>query len=160
MSGTTAKFPYFRDISGWQVLVFGGGHIAERRVGTLLDFGPSICVVSPSLSSSLTEWWRAGEIAWEQARYAPERISDREQIQMVLAATDDPAVNTAIFQICRERGIRVNNASNQEECDFFFPAVVRDGDLILGVTSGGSNHGRVRRVAAALRKLVKKEELR
>lgn len=160
MSGTIPKFPYFRDISGWQVLAFGGGHIAERRVGTLLSFGAHIRVVSPELTPGLTARWRAGEIAWKQGCYEPDMLSGPEETQMVLAATDNPAVNTAIFRACRERGIRVNNASNQEECDFFFPAVVRDGNLILGVTSGGSDHGRARRAAAALRKLVKKEELR
>lgn len=76
--------------------------------------------------------------------------SDLDGMDLVFAATDDAVLNHEIAMLCRERGLPVNNASCQDDCDFFFPGIVRKEGLTIGVGSGGADHGKV---AEACRKL-------
>lgn len=78
--------------------------------------------------------------------------SDLDGMDMVLAATDDPVLNHRITELCRMRKIPVNNASCKEDCDFFFPAILQEDGLTIGVSSGGSDHKKVAEVCEKLRR--------
>ncbi len=134
-------FPMFVDISGWQVLVVGGGSIAERRIRILLEFGASVTVVAPELSPELVRRKNAGEICCKKRSYQP---GDLKDTQMVLAATDDHRLNASIAGQCRERKIPVNVCSDQSLCDFQFPSVVIRENLTVGINAAGSDHKKVK----------------
>lgn len=70
--------------------------------------------------------------------------SDLDGKQMVLAATDDGALNRRIAELCRARGIPVNDCSDRENCDFQFPSVVLSGDVVIGINASGKDHSLVR----------------
>ena len=69
---------------------------------------------------------------------------------MALAATDDPACNEAVARECRARGILVNVAHKKELCDFFFPAVVKRGELVAGICASGASHRKARKAREAV----------
>ena len=96
-------FPLFVDISGKKTLVVGGGRIARRRIKTLLSFTPDIWVVAPEVTEELEALAEEGRIHWIQGTYAPGIHEELPQIQMALAATDDPACNEAVARECRAR---------------------------------------------------------
>ena len=73
-------------------------------------------------------------------------------MELVLAATDSPKVNEQIVQECRQKKITVNRCDKQQDCDFYFPAVVEHDGLVFGLCSGGADHKKVKDAAAALRK--------
>ena len=79
---------------------------------------------------------------------------DLEQAFLVIAATNNSAVNDEIARLCHERGIPVNHAGDQNQCDFQFPAIVRNDLVVIGINAGGKNHGLVKRVAAGLREWI------
>lgn len=83
-----------------------------------------------------------------KGKYREEDLQDKD---LVLAATDDAALNHRIAEACRERGIPVNNASDRADCDFFFPAVIQEERLTIGVSSGGRDHKKVAEVCEKLR---------
>ena len=145
------KFPLYIDLKGRHVLVYGGGIVAARRVGTLSAFGPSITVIAPDIRPELRT------LPGVRCLEAPYCAEDMPDADFVLAATSDAAVNHAVVLECRRRGIPVNNASDQTECDFQFPAVALKGDLVVGVNTGGTDHGLVKRAAAAIRDRLEKE---
>lgn len=156
------KFPMFVDLEGRKILIFGGGAVAERRVRTLLMFGPDILVVSPELTPELQKLAESGDIVLEKREYREGEIrrrTGRNAPFFVLAAVKDPAVNRKIAEEARQAGIPVNDASAQEDSDFFFPAVMRKDSLILGMTSDGSDHRRVRRAAQAVRDFLEDTDL-
>lgn len=134
-------FPMFVDISGWKILIAGGGRIAARRVRTLLEFGADITVVAPELTPELERMKIAGDIHCEERIYQSCDLSEK---QMVLAATDDHRLNEAIVWECRERKIPVNICSDQSLCDFQFPSVVIREELTVGINAAGSNHRKVK----------------
>ena len=141
-------FPLFIDLSGKPAVVVGGGTIGLRRAAVLLEFGARVTVVSPSLV-------RPVEGLVHVSR--PYQPGDLEGAFLAIAATDDRAVNHAVFLEAKERGILVNVCDCPEECGFFFPAICRTDTLVAGVVGDGSDHRRTARAAAAIRKTL--EEL-
>lgn len=94
----------------------------------------------------------AGEIVYREKCFEE---SDLEGMDMVLAATDDPALNHQIAELCRAGNIPVNNASCKEDCDFFFPAILQEDGLTIGVSSGGYDHKKVAEACAKLRRFFR-----
>lgn len=148
MMNTTAYFPLFIPLDQKKIRVYGAGTVAMRRIDALLPFRPQITVVAPEFPNPLPPQYRAENILWQRRPYQNGEIED---CCLVLAATSSPDVNHAIYQECQEKHIPVNNASDQTECDFFFPAIVRKDNIVIGLSSGGTDHTAVRDIAARLR---------
>lgn len=145
-------FPLFISIAGKSILVYGGGNIALRRVKTLLSFGAAVQVIAPEAREEILELAREERIAYEKRPFSAGEISGCAKPPfLALAATDSPMVNGQIVSECRERGIPVNNSGDRSQCDFYFPAIVREDELVIGLTAGGADHKKVRRAAAWLR---------
>ena len=138
------RFPLYIDLTGRRVLVYGGGAVASRRVETLSRFGPAVTVVAPEIAPAIRS---LPGVAWVEDVFRPEAMPAAD---LVLAATNDPEVNREIVRLCRQRGVPVNNASDQDQCDF-------RGDVVVGVNAGGTDHGLVKRLAAAIRILLEGE---
>ena len=67
----------------------------------------------------------------------PEDLEDRD---LIIAATDDARLNGQIVRDCRNRQILVNHAGDKSQCDFFFPGIAREGNVVVGVTASGRDH--------------------
>lgn len=134
-------FPLFIDISKKRIVVIGGGKIGERRIETLLEFSDHIVVISPKVTDRLKDLSRDGRIEWISDVYREEMT---EGADLVLAATDDAACNTRVVEDCRARGIPVNTSHRKELCDFYFPGIIRQENLVMGFSSGGQDHRKVR----------------
>lgn len=147
-TGDRGFFPLFFPLKGRTVQVFGGGAVALRRVKSLLPTGCALQVDAPDLLPELRELARGNPSL--TLRCQPYRPGGWEA-QLVLACTNDSRVNQAIRQECLERQIPCNRADRREECDFYFPAIVRQGGLTLGLCSSGASPARVRRAACLLR---------
>lgn len=125
-------FPFFVELTGKQGLVVGGGAVALRKVRKLLPYGPALTVVAPALCGGLRE--TAGVTLVERP-FMPEDLADRD---FVIAATDDHGLNLRIAELCKVRRIPVNVADCKEACTFLFPALVKRGDLSVGISTGGA----------------------
>lgn len=168
-------FPIFINMNQKQVVVFGGGAIAARRVKVLLEFGAKVQVVAPEISKDLQKLAvREDNLTLEYRRYQPGELrkadnadlvqtaadnidlvlTAADDIDLVLAATDDEAVNDSIFQECRQQGILVNTASDREKCDFYFPGIARKGEITVGVTANGQNHKKAGTVTRKIREIL------
>ncbi len=131
-----------------RALVVGGGKIAARKVRALAEAEFEITVVAPSIADSIriAPHVRLLERKWEE--------SDLDGHALVFACTDSRDVNRAIGQAARRRGLPVVVADRQGESTFFNPATIREGDLQLGVSTGGASPSLAKelrqRIAAAL----------
>lgn len=155
-------FPLFLDLTDSQFLVFGAGKIAARRVEVLLSFGAHVTIVSPEILPEMKDVMSkekrgdflksGGKICMiKQESYHPGIIP--EDVDYVLAATNDSQVNEGIFRECRHKEIMVNVASDKTLSNFHFPAIVKTEDVIIGVGSGGEDHGKVKEAAGRIRDL-------
>jgi precorrin-2 dehydrogenase/sirohydrochlorin ferrochelatase len=129
-------YPIFAIIEDKPCLVVGGGAVGERKVADLLVAGARVTVVSRTLTPELAALAERGEI-----RYLPEDFTapQVEGMALVMAATDDPEVNAAVFAAAQARAIWVNVADDPEHCTFIVPAQVRRGELTLAISTGGAS---------------------
>ncbi|MDO4273170.1 MAG: bifunctional precorrin-2 dehydrogenase/sirohydrochlorin ferrochelatase [Eubacteriales bacterium] len=146
-------FPMFVDLSDKNIVVVGGGNIATRRVKTLLQFTRNITVVAPQMTLELLEMGKAGQI---DSQIRPVKRTDFVRAYMVIAATNDGKLNDDIYRVCKEEGIYVNVASDKDKCDFYFPGVVMEDELVVGITASGLDHKKARRVREEIQKVLEK----
>ncbi len=138
-------------VEGRRALVVGGGTVSTRRVRALLTAGAEVHVVAPRLSAEIRGREHREELTSSLRRWQPE---DLEGAELVLVAIDDPTVSKLIAAACRARRIPVHVADDKPHCDFYFPAIHRDGPIQIAVSTGGAGPAlaaRLRdRIAAAL----------
>ena len=144
-------FPLFVSLAGKPVVIIGAGSIALRRVKTLLHFQARLKVIAPEIHAEIQSLAQEHGFMLEQRPY---QTGDCTGAILAVAATDDRSVNQKVAEECALAQIPVSVADNQAACTFFFPAIVKRDNLVIGVTSSGENHGRVKRVAAKLRQEI------
>jgi siroheme synthase-like protein len=127
-------YPAFIDLKGRRCLVVGGGAIARRKVESLLECGAVVKVVARDASDELVEFARTGRIEIEIRDYIP---SDLAGVFLVIAATDDPTVQSHIGNEAKERGLLVNVVDDPAHCTFIVPALARRGELAIAISTGG-----------------------
>ena len=124
-------FPLFVDLAGKDCLIVGGGTVAVRKARSLLDFGATLRVVDPTPSEPL----KALSLTLFSRPYrSPEDIAGAA---VVIAATDKKELNNLVAQDAQAAGIPVNVVDDPEKCTFFFPALVRRGELVAGISTAG-----------------------
>lgn len=128
-----AYFPFFVELSGRSGLIVGGGTVALRKAGKLLPYGPRLTVVAPEILPQLAA------LPGVQLLARPFQPQDLDGQSFVIAAADDPAVNRLVSSLARERGIPVNAADSKEDSTFLFPALVRRGELSVGISTSGAS---------------------
>jgi len=126
-------FPFFMELSGQPGLIVGGGTVALRKAEKLLPYGPKLTVVAPEIHPELAA---VPGLTLISRDFCP---GDLEGMCFVIAATDSPAVNHTISDLCREQHIPVNVADDKEACTFLFPSLVKRGSLSVGISTGGAS---------------------
>ena len=152
-----AYFPIFIEIEKKKCLVVGGGKVALRKVETLLRYDAQVHVVSREICEEIRALLPPENIYEEELLPLPGDTNAGEQLPesscgpewqlpdhftgaaLVVAATGSREVNHRVAQFCWERRIPVNVADAPGECTFFFPAVVKKGDISIGINTGGKS---------------------
>lgn len=143
------RFPLFIDLTDRPVVVIGGGVIASRRIAVLKQFGCRVTVISPTLNL------RPEQLTWLARPYA---AGDLEGAVLAVAASNDRAVNHAVWEEATARGIPISVADREEECSFYFPAICTGSGLVAGVVSTGKDHHKTARAAKAIRRTLEELE--
>tara|TARA_R110002167_G_scaffold95304_1_gene253912 strand:+ start:185 stop:1603 length:1419 start_codon:yes stop_codon:yes gene_type:complete len=143
--------PLFFDLKTKPCLLVGGGTVALRKAELLCRAGARVRVVAPKLRESLTEMVQVHQGEALQQAYSADFL---EGMTLVVAATDDPALNQQVHRDARERGIPVNVVDQPALCDFIFPAIVDRSPLMVAVSSGGNAPVLARLVRARLEALL------
>jgi uroporphyrin-III C-methyltransferase/precorrin-2 dehydrogenase/sirohydrochlorin ferrochelatase len=128
-------FPLFADLRGRPVLVVGGGAVAARKVAALLATGAGIRVGAPELVPELQALADARRIVHRAGRFQPWWL---DSVWLVVAATDDAAINRSIAEAATIRRLLVNVVDDAELSSFQVPAVVERGPLQVAISSGGA----------------------
>jgi uroporphyrin-III C-methyltransferase/precorrin-2 dehydrogenase/sirohydrochlorin ferrochelatase len=136
-------YPVTLDLRGRPCVVVGAGRVAERKIAGLVAEGASVAVVAPRIGAGVLELELAGRVSVRRRAFVD---SDVDGAVLVLSATDEGAVNEAVAQAARARGILVNVADDPRLCDFHLPARVERGALQFAIASGGEAPFVVRRL--------------
>jgi precorrin-2 dehydrogenase/sirohydrochlorin ferrochelatase len=115
-------------------LVVGAGTVGEPKIASLLACGARVRVVAPRVSEQVKTWHREKTIAWERRAFEP---SDLNGVFLVIAATNSRETNQLIFREAQRRKILCNVVDDPPHCDFFYPAIVRRGQLQIAISTAG-----------------------
>jgi uroporphyrin-III C-methyltransferase/precorrin-2 dehydrogenase/sirohydrochlorin ferrochelatase len=143
--------PIFIDLRDRPVVVVGGGAVAMRKVEMLLRAHARVSVVAPELDATLASWRDMGRIHWHPVPFSPAQL---DGAALVVAATDELAVNTAVAEAARERRIWVNVVDDGANSQFIFPAIVDRSPLIVAVGTSGNSPTLARRVRTQIEALL------
>ena len=134
-----AYFPFFMDIAGKRGVILGGGRVAAGKIAALLPFAPQLVCIAPvicgeieRMAASLPEGQGGLWLIYRGARKA-----DLDGAFFVVAATDSPETNAWAAELCREKGILINAVDDRKNCSFYFPALVKRGPVVMGISTGG-----------------------
>lgn len=129
-------YPLNLELEGRLCAVVGGGAVAERKVRSLLAAGARVVVIAPEATSFLREAVSLAQLTWISRPYAR---GDMEELRplLVFCATDSGEVNEAAASEAREVGALVNAARGPELSDFFVPASIHRGELLVTCSTGG-----------------------
>ncbi len=129
-------FPMFLKLTGRPCVVIGAGNLAESKIESLRASHAKVLVIAPEALERIVELAEAGEIEWKRREYV---AGDLNGFFLVVAATDNAAVNRAVSREAVETNVLCNAVDDPPFCDFYFPSVVRRGDLQIAISTAGAS---------------------
>lgn len=144
-------FPIFMDLRGQRVVVVGGGEVALRKVMSLCKAGAVVEVISPDLCHELQAMHAADQLCWRPSSFEPAFL---DAAVLVIAATDDHAVNRQVSELARAQRIPVNVVDAPALCSFIVPSVVDRSPLVIAISSGGAAPVLARMLRAKLETMI------
>ncbi len=145
----TSLFPMFMKLGGRQCLVVGAGNVGEPKIAGLLETGARIRVISLTASPAVREWAGEGRIELE---LRPFRSDDLDGIFLAVVATASRTLNERVYREAQRRGVLCNVVDVPDLCDFFYPSVVRRGDLQIAVSTAGQSPSLAQKIRQQLEK--------
>ena len=153
-------FPFMIELNNERCLIAGGGTVAYRKVCSMLEFGAVVTVVSPEFCPELL---KLAEQVNTPDKYCAATSDDRGSVEnfadysgcltlvkrrvqpqdivgafVVIMATDDEKVNHEMAELCRQQ-ILVNVVDVKADCGFYFPAIIKDKEVVISVSTGGQS---------------------
>lgn len=145
----TELLPMFMRLGGRQVLVVGAGKVGEPKIGGLIETGARIRVVSLQASPVVREWAREGKIELDLRAYSSDDLAGAF---LAIVATNSRTLNERVYHEAQRRGVLCNVVDVPDLCDFFYPAVVRRGDLQIAVSTAGQSPSLAQKIRQQLEK--------
>ncbi len=126
--------PLFVDLAGREVLVVGGGAVAERKLAELLDCGASVRVVAKDVTQAIEELSAAGDVVAEQRAF---ESSDIKGCWLVIAATSDPATQRFVAEAADRERVFCVAVDDPKNASAFGGSVIRRGPVTIAISSSG-----------------------
>jgi siroheme synthase-like protein len=143
-------YPVNLVVDGRRCVVVGAGRIAARKIDALVGAGAAVHVIAPEAGAEVQAWADAGRITLARPPFEP---SDLDGAWLATTATGVPEVDHAVFAAGEARRVWVNSADDPANCSFTLMSVIRRGDLVVTVGTGGRSPA----LAAWLRRRLAEE---
>ena len=128
--------PIFLKLQDRPCLVVGAGNVALEKIHSLLKTGASIKVIAPQARPEVLTLAREGRLEYIQRPFA---AADLDNVFIVIAATDVPEVNAAVYRAALDRNVICNSVDDIPNCDFYFGSIVSRGDLQIAISTAGES---------------------
>jgi precorrin-2 dehydrogenase/sirohydrochlorin ferrochelatase len=140
-------YPIFLDLNNQNVVVVGGGEVAERKIKNLLTYGCTIYISSPHLTPYLQQL-----VATKKIHHIPYESLDTyiDDTFMVIAATDDAEVNSRIASLAKKHGLLINTVDQPKDCNFIMPSIVKRGNLQIAISTAGKSPALAKKIRKSL----------
>lgn len=143
--------PVFFHLENRPCVVVGGGEVARRKIDRLLRSGAQVTVVAPQLDAAVAELKAADRITHIEADFDAAYLDGKA---LVIAATDDDAVNHEVADAAGQWNIPVNVVDNPALCTFIMPSIIDRDPVQIAISTGGASPVLARLLRARLETLV------
>ncbi len=143
--------PIFLNVRSRPCAIIGGGEVAARKCRLLRDAGAEVHIIAPELCQELKGQAADGQIIHHAREYSD---SGLQNYTLVIAATDDPAVNKTIAETARQQNIPVNVVDDPDAGSFIMPSVIDRSPVVAAVSTGGASPVLARLIRARLESLI------
>jgi uroporphyrin-III C-methyltransferase/precorrin-2 dehydrogenase/sirohydrochlorin ferrochelatase len=143
--------PLFLKVESRPCLIVGGGEVAARKAELLLRAGARLTVIAPEIGAELAALAERGVIDHERREILSEDLQGRA---LVIAATDDAALNRRVSDLAHGRFLPVNVVDQPELCSFIMPSIVDRSPVIVAVSTGGASPVLARLIRSRLETLI------
>lgn len=147
-------YPICLDLQNRPVLIVGGGIIAEGKALQILEANANLHLVSPTLTETLRQKVGQGIISYRLGEFT---ATDLDGKVLIISATNVQAVNEAVAQAAKARGVLCNVVDQPALCDFITPTLVTRGDLQIAISSSGKSPTVALRVKREISELIGEE---
>jgi len=130
-------YPLFYKLNDKPCLIVGGGSIALRRAKGLLSAGAIVDIQALSICESLKALLSNSAGTLSEEAFNPSVL--RQDYTLIIAATDQPAVNQQVADYAKHYNIALNRVDDQQQCDFIFPSIIDREPLTIAVSNSGSS---------------------
>jgi len=127
--------PIFADLKSKPVLVVGGGDVAARKIELLRRAGARVQIAARELCEELQELADIDAVEWLATEFAETQL---DSVFLVIAATDDSALNGLVYEAANRRHLLANVVDDQPKCSFIFPSIVDRSPLVVAISSSGT----------------------
>jgi len=152
MTQMETYYPIFVNIKGKDCVVVGGGRVAERKVKTLLEYGASVKIISPTLTTGLQKLAARRIINWIDRPYVEGDLSASGGL--VIAASNNQKINKAVFEEAESKGCLVNVVDKPVLCRFIVPATISSGGITLAFSSGGKSPAVIKKLKTEIEDIM------
>jgi uroporphyrin-III C-methyltransferase/precorrin-2 dehydrogenase/sirohydrochlorin ferrochelatase len=128
-------FPIFLDARHINALIVGGGEVAARKIELLLKTTTNITIMCDQICAGVERLININQLNWLKHDYQPDLLTD---YNLVIAATDDSAVNSSIAKETKPLNILTNVVDQPELCTYITPAIIDRSPIIIAMSSSGS----------------------
>ena len=131
-------YPVFLKVSQLNILIVGGGNVAEEKLTFLLKSSPNAKVemVSPMYRKATIALTEKFSIHRHDDVYSTKYLEGKH---IVVATTDNVPINEQVYHDCRERKILINVADNPPFCDFYMGGIVTKGNVKVAISTNGKS---------------------
>jgi precorrin-2 dehydrogenase/sirohydrochlorin ferrochelatase len=144
-------YPLFLDLTDRPVVVIGAGGVAARKIRTLLTAKARVTVISPEANATIRRLARSKRIRWVRRPY---RQGDLRGASLVIAATNDLAVNESVCAEAKRLRVLVNCIAPPSAGNFIVPSHVRRGGISLAISTGGASPAFAKRLRRDLERFL------
>jgi precorrin-2 dehydrogenase/sirohydrochlorin ferrochelatase len=146
-------FPIFLKLTGRRCLVIGAGNLAESKIESLKAANADVTVIAPEARQRILDMAASGEVTYLQRPFTSGDVTSKKFF-LVVTATNIPAVNRAVYQEAVAANIICNAVDDPPFCDFYFPSVVRRGDLQIAISTSGQSPALAQRLRKEINDLL------
>jgi len=138
MESRNNLYPIFLKAKALHVLIIGGGNVAEEKLHFLLKSSPEakVTIVSPMFRDGTLALAKSFDVELIHDSYNDSYLKGKH---MVIATTDVPDINVAVYNACKARHILVNVADNPPYCDFYMGGIVTKGHVKIAISTNGQS---------------------
>lgn len=146
-------YPIMLDLTGRRCLVVGGGEVAARKIESLLQAGAEVTLISPDVVPMIAAWATEEKVNWLQEKYDRE-LHQVEGYALVIAATNLPDVNLAVYEAVKAAGGWINIVDRPDLCNYIVPSVIHRGKLVISVSTSGASPSLAKKLKRRIEEVI------